>query len=876
MRPSLKTMNEEAPQHGNSPAPYFWAKTLGEERLAPGISVRDHCLNVGCVAEALVERAGESLRALLPEGSVTLAALHDVGKISTGFQVKCQAWLEQSGFVEAAQRERWRENSESDHAKVSQYFLERVLKPFGTQLWAVAAGVHHGRIFGRRIKAMDIIPEREEWEKAAQEALREELTSIFGDLPAQPPPEDLATLWCVAGLISVADWIGSNEAFFPSAHGLSLESSREAAARALDQIHWHGGAMRHRTFGELFEKKTAMPLQTALHEQCDTPGLFIVEGPMGCGKTEAALWAAHRLIETGANEGLYFALPTQVTSNRIHQRVAPFLTAALEDASLFRLAHAASWLEKDQTLLLHPSDGSDAAVTQHVREGRSWFASSKHALLARFGVGTVDQALQGVVAVKHFFVRRFGLAGKVVILDEVHSYDVYTGTLISQLITELLALRCTVIVLSATLTLERRQQLVAAAGGQAETSTSLAYPLVTVARASAPVAEIAVEEPPARELKLKMTALSEEAILQECTERAESGQHVLYLRNTVAEAQETCRKATGCVRDTHAEVATLHSRFPFFRRQELENHWLERLGKSRASESKGSLLIATQVVEQSVDIDLDFIVSDLAPTDMLLQRMGRLWRHPRAERNAAEPEFWINAPVVDAEAGVEELKRAFGKSGLVYAPYVLLRTAEVFTNRETLTLPGQIRELLEATYTPRAEGAEPAAWSELRAEVEAERDELAQRAEAATRVLGQQSVDDQKELLTRRKGPPTRDVVLLRMCSQISPDHWEFTTLDEWTHIASAYQWSFEVSKALHENLVRVPRYTVPPQDMPLWLKLHTHGLTAWAVVKQDGSLDFPEAEGPCALAYNSQMGIHTRADQPQPRYSDDDDEFDS
>ncbi len=854
--------------------PEFWAKTLLNGQ--PGISVRDHCLNVGCVAEALLSRAGETLRALIPEGSATLAALHDVGKISTGFQSKCPAWLEQAGLAEAALRERWREHSESDHAKVSQYFLERALKPIGTHGWAVAAGVHHGRIFGRRISEPECtrIAEREAWEKTEREKLLAEMISILGALPAHAPQD--AALWCVAGMISVADWIGSNESFFPCDHGLTLEQSREAAARALDQIHWHGGAVWSRTFGDLFGGYAPLPLQTALHAQCHTPGLFIVEGPMGCGKTEAALWAAHRLIEAGANDGMYFALPTQVTSNRIHKRVAPFLRSALADAANLRLAHAASWLEDHQTWRLHPADSNDPDATAHVREGRSWFASSKHAMLARFGVGTVDQALQSVVAVKHFFVRRFGLAGKVVILDEVHSYDVYTGTLITQLVQELLALRCSVIVLSATLTKARRQELIAAAGGQAQTAASLAYPLVTVAKTDAPMIEIAVEPPTARELKLKTTALSKAEILLECIERSESGQHVLYLRNTVAEAQETCRNAKGSVRDTHVEVATLHSRFPFFRRQELENEWLERLGKQRAYDGKGSLLIATQVVEQSVDIDLDFIVSDLAPTDMLLQRMGRLWRHQRLERKAAEPEFWINAPVVDAEASAKELKRAFGKSGYVYAPYVLLRTAEVFAQRETIVLPDQIREVLEATYVERSEGEEPEAWTELRAEVEAEREELAQEAQAATRVLGRQSVDDNKEYLTRRKGAPTRDVVLVRACEMITRDQWRLTMLGSESLTVSGYEWHMDAARAVYRNLVRAPLHTVPSQAMPPWLKLHTHGPTYWALVQDDGSLIFPDAEGPSALAYDTMLGLHTRQDQPQPRYTEDDDEFDS
>lgn len=851
----------------------FWAKTLADGQ--PGISVRDHCLNVGCVAEALLARAGPALRRTLPVGSATLAALHDVGKVSTGFQSKCPAWLTQAGLAEAAVRERWREGSESDHAKVSQYFLERALRPFGTHLWAVAAGVHHGRIFGRRCPQFNVIGQREEWEATARGQLLAELIGLLGPLPAQAPKDDLSDLWCVAGLISVADWIGSNESFFPSDRGLTLDESREAAARALDQIHWHGGAVLSHTFGEMFGGYAPMPLQQVLHEQCQTPGLFIVEGPMGCGKTEAALWAAHRLIEAGANDGMYFALPTQVTSNRIHKRVAPFLKSALADSANLRLAHAASWLEDHQTWRLHPSAAGDPEAADHVREGRSWFASSKHAMLARFGVGTVDQALQGVVAVRHFFVRRFGLAGKVVILDEVHSYDVYTGTLITQLIRELLALRCSVIVLSATLTKARRQELIAAAGAPAGSAASLAYPLVTVAKADSEVVEISVQPPLPRELKLQTTALPEDAILLECIERAESGQHVLYLRNTVAEAQETCRKAKGSVRDDRVEVATLHSRFPFFRRQELENEWLERLGKQRANDGKGSLLIATQVVEQSVDIDLDFIVSDLAPTDMLLQRMGRLWRHEHKDRLANEPEFWINAPVVDRDATAKALSKAFGKSGHVYAPYVLLRTAEVFAARNSIVLPNQIRDVLEATYVDRAEGEEPEAWSELRAGVETDREKLAQDADAATRVLGRQSEEDKREYLTRRKGAPTRDVVLVRACEMTARDRWHLTMLDGESLTVSGFEWSMAAARAVHRNLVRAPLHTVPWQNMPSWLKLHTHGPTFWALVQDDGVLNFPEAEGPSALAYGSMLGLHTRPGQPQPRYTQDDDEFD-
>ncbi|HSH38821.1 MAG TPA: CRISPR-associated helicase Cas3', partial [Chthoniobacterales bacterium] len=769
--------------------------------MCPGISVQAHCLNVGCVAEALLEMLPAALGDFAPAGAVTLAALHDIGKISCGFQVKCPEWLVQHDLTDAALQERWATGAESDHAKITQAFLQKVMKPARTHGWGVAAGVHHGRIFGRSVGVLNVIGQREECETQAREALLKEMTAIFGALPAEPPKDD-AALWWLAGLISVADWIGSNEAFFPADRGLPVEESRDAASSALRQIHWGGGKLRTAKFPELFDGFQPNLLQEQVHAHCEARGLFIVEGPMGCGKTEAALWAAHRLIAAGANDGIYFALPTQVTSNRIHQRVASFLRDALEDVSTLRLAHSASWLEQFQTTILRPAVPDDAQAAEHAREGRSWFASAKHALLARFGVGTVDQALQGVVAVKHFFVRRFGLAGKVVILDEVHSYDVYTSTLITRLIQELLALRCSVIVLSATLTRERRAELITAAEGEAGSVESTAYPLVTVAVADEPVREIDVAPGATRSVKIKTAAFTEAKIIDECIARAETGQQVLYLRNTVVEAQATCRAVVGSSRANRMQVGLLHSRFPFFRRQELENEWLVRLGRDRVS-GKGSILIATQVVEQSVDIDLDFIVTDLAPTDMLLQRMGRLWRHERIERRAREPEFWINTPAFRSEADAAELKRAFGRSGRVYAPYVLLRTAEVFVARPAVALPDDIRTLLEATYAERSEFEERPGAQELRDDVAKTREKHQALAQSATKVFGQQSQADLEGKLTRLRGARTCDLLLLRSCEMMTRDRWRITPLDGAPLTVSAYEWSFTAARALHRNLVR-------------------------------------------------------------------------
>jgi CRISPR-associated endonuclease/helicase Cas3 len=576
-----------------------------------------------------------------------------------------------------------------------------------------------------------------------------------------------------------------------------------------------------------------------------------------------------------------------VTSNRIHRRVAQFLRAALADSAHLRLAHGTSWLDDSADLRLSPARAAGGAGSaedpwESALDARSWFASSKHALLAPYGVGTIDQALQGMVAVKHFFVRRFALAGKVVILDEVHSYDVYTGTLVTALVRELLQLGCTVIVLSATLTAERRRELLAAAGSTETPPANPAYPLLSIAPPSAPVVQIAASPPPAKTIQVRAGPIGEEETLAELIARAEAGQHVLWIRNTVADAQAAFRCVRGdtpVAADPAAQVALglLHSRFPHCRRQTLEDEWLDRLGKRRRESGPGSVLIATQVVEQSVDIDLDFIVSDLAPTDMLLQRLGRLWRHPRDRRTAPAPEFWVRMPELPPEADLATLARTLGRSGKVYAPWVLLRSAATFRTRSTLVLPADIRPLLEATYaSPRSD--EPAAWHEAHAKLEKERSTLILNAEAAMRVLGLPCLDDDApKALTRRAGPPTTTVLLLAALEPLPGRTHRLVALDGATHVASDFEWTLPTARFLHPWLVRVPRWVVAASaPRPDWLRLHVPGGAVLALVGDHGRLVW-DGE-PAAATYHPDFGVQTApltASRPATTTPVDDDEFD-
>ena len=831
----------------------FWAKTNSEGN--PGISVRDHCINTGCVAEELIKSLPQDVRDILPQGAATLVAAHDVGKISPGFQVQCQNWLEQNGLLEDAKM--WG-TVETDHSKVTQYALQKYLRDHDLdQNWAIALGAHHGKVHGREIPHPNTVQDINEEEY--QNHLIEELIQIFGKLPEQETKSPYySELWLLAGLTVVADWIASNENFFLSDKGIPLAESRCKAKQALERINWFGGDVKHKQTPSQLFGFDANPLQKALLDASVHPGLFIVEGPMGCGKTEAALLSAYRLIESGKNQGLYFGLPTQVTSNRIYLRVEDFLKKALSNAGTLRLAHGASWMQPHQVQYVGP----ELLKNKTTDDMRSWFASAKLALLARYGVGTVDQALQAMVAVKHFFVRRFGLAGKVVILDEVHSYDVYTGSLITALVRELLALKCSVIILSATLTQARRQELLQCAKPKNDIPPSNDYPLITSVQ-NGTVCTRSIPWEKQKTIYLTSKSFSAQEIENECIHRAKAGQNVLYIRNTVDEAQATYNHIKENMCEGAFDLGVLHSHFPYFRREELESKWLERLGKNRKESGRGSILISTQVVEQSVDIDLDFIVSDLAPSDMLLQRMGRLWRHPShdSSRKAGKPEFWINLPQYAENDTPDALKQALGKSGKVYARYVLLKSAQVFQDRDQIVIPGQIREILEATYANTTE-EDPDSWSVLWEELRTEKEKLQRIAQNATRVLSNPAIQDQEGYLTRYASYKTCSLVLFRNIESLAGNQWKLTGINGESVVVSKGHWNYDVAKMLFKNTVKVPSYLFQDeqdrfQNKPDWIKPYISYDDFYATVDEQEQCLFGEFEPRVEIFYNNCVGIN-------------------
>jgi len=376
---------------------------------------------------------------------------------------------------------------------------------------------------------------------------------------------------------------------------------------------------------------------------------------------------------------------------------------------------------------------------------------------------------------------------------------------------------------------------------------------------------------------------------------------VLWIRNTVAEAQTAMKRLRSERCGKTPELAALHSRFPQFRRERLERFWLNRLGRNPRRRPRGCVLVATQVVEQSVDIDADFLLTDLAPTDMLLQRIGRLWRHQgRPEMAARRPasakhEVWVNHPHLPDDADASALVAALGKSAHVYAPYVLLRSLvewQQVAQRGFLTLPTDIRPLLEVTYDPAREADDSPAWADLRCKLISEATELRQKALSATHVWTLPDLEDEEGIQTRWSNLETISLLLVRNAS-IKGRELTLEPLHGRPFVIHPHLWetdaakAFAASKTIHRNLVRVHRWLVrdgiaatvalgPPAKA---LAGHVHGEIALGIVDSpaNGPIRWPGSEAPASnLFYDEDLGVERRPrTASSTTYLPDDDESD-
>jgi CRISPR-associated endonuclease/helicase Cas3 len=616
--------------------------------------------------------------------------------------------------------------SETRHAIISHKIM--IDNGFDESI-SVIAGAHHGKPPMRgQVRRLKGYPGNCAFDDETWNAVREELLDYALSL-AGLKKEDAIRLTVkktaqilLSAIVILSDWIASDEKLFPLIDIESVQCTNDPQARAKHA--WD--SLKLTPFWEtvqdwdgLFQRRfeiTPRPLQETLLEIvkiCLKPGIVIVEAPMGEGKTEAALAAAEVMAHFAGRGGVFFALPTQATSDAMFMRVLDWIgnIDTSMDAHSVLLAHGKSDFNEayrkirlsDNTNVGYAEEGDAGNVIVH-----EWLSGRKKGLLADFVIGTIDQLLLAGLKQKHLMLRHLGLANKVVIIDECHAYDTYMSQYLFKAIAWLGAYGTPVIVLSATLPAEKRRQVINAymnknkaekfyhdpvfdgpkkEKNEPETPkwvASLEYPLITYTDGEEIKQETATGAK--RRIDVSIRSLNEEKIADALEEALSDGGCAGVVVNTVKRAQklfEIIAKRFGA-----ENVCLLHSRFIAPDRAKKENALREMLGPDNEKRPEKLIVIGTQVLEQSLDLDFDLLITDLCPMDLLIQRIGRLHRHirhrPKKLRHAVCYVMGVEGEGFDP--GSEK----------IYGAYLLMRTKALLP--EEIILPDSIPNLVQDTY----------------------------------------------------------------------------------------------------------------------------------------------------------------------------------
>ena len=532
--------------------------------------------------------------------------------------------------------------------------------------------------------------------------------------------------WMLSGFVTISDWVGSDDLTFrfepsniPIEEYWKIALSRADKALALKGLVPKVPVTRP-SFATIAPQASGRlrPMQELAQEVALTTSaqLVIVEDTTGSGKTEAAVMLATRMMSAGKGEGIYFALPTMATANAMHGRLADTYRSFFVDSASpsLVLAHGRSnvskFLSENRTGNSMASGSNDETASAYCTD---WISDDRRkAFLADVGAGTIDQAFLAVLPKRFLTLRQFALARRILVIDEAHCFDSYMREELKELVRLHAQNGGSTIVLSATLTVSQRRELAEAFGTGiglrnpevlGEQLKSAGYPLLTsVSDGRVHEHEPGFDESLRREIAIERVPERRSAIAT-AIEAAEHGASVAVICNAVDEAIGAYEEISGRLAD-RTRIQLFHARFAQCDRQGIEDEVLRRFGRpSKVEDRAGRILVATQVVEQSLDLDFDFLVSDLCPIDLLIQRAGRLWRHmdlrPAHRRPIKGPRMVVLSPSPDDVSDAEWLKPALGNASYVYRnPAVMWRTAHALFNAGRITTPDSFRSLIEYVY----------------------------------------------------------------------------------------------------------------------------------------------------------------------------------
>lgn len=672
--------------------------------------------------------------------AVFLAYVHDIGKASALFQSRITEKLpeirnriDDFGLTVLPVRS-YIYPGKTPHAYAGKWILMEERYRIPEEITEIV-GAHHGKPFeGQEIissgNLLELYPENiygsevsgheAVWRNIWDEIINEALTESTVNCPEDLPSPGIKGQVLLSGLLIMADWISSNSSYFPLINTDSIgyrDSYPDRIQNGLTKLKfgepWEPGL--NQMTEAVFRDKFGFVPNVIQKEMLDVinhasaPGIYILEAQMGCGKTEAALGAADVLASRFGQDGIYFGLPSQATSNGIFPRIIQWAERESEDsAHAVRLAHGASQLNEEYNDLLFyghslVSDTDDDITGAYAHP---WFEGRKKALLADFVVGTVDQFLMCALKRKHFMLRHLGLAGKVVIIDEVHSYDVYMNQFLKRAVIWMAAYGVPVILLSATLPSDRRKDLAEAyanasakyySGKKKRDKTKdafkwqseLSYPLLTWTDGDVVRQKVLKQKPGKKEVRIrKLTGL--QTLGKTLLEKLQDGGCAAIIANTVKNAQKITDTFQCMPGFKDFRIILYHAQFTSEDRIKKEKELLEHMGKHSAFRDRDRVvLIGTQVLEQSLDYDADIMAVELCPMDLLLQRIGRLHRHSRDDRPIGVREaecLLFDYETLEEQAGREH----------IYGKLLLMRTEKLLP--ENILLPDDISFLVQKTY----------------------------------------------------------------------------------------------------------------------------------------------------------------------------------
>lgn len=891
-----------------------------------------------------------------------IAGAHDLGKASPSFQQRAEGHLDRINRQTGQSFKERQLTNPLPHGFVTVGTLAGLLvdrfevAPLPADRFAMATGAHHGA-FASSGEFMDALPEsgrQREIGTGVWATWRADLLDYLATAVGLPQPLPIELRDCLltypsaltlAGTVSYSDWVGSDERFFPlttivpEAPAEAFDESTTKARSALRELRFHvpsvaipAGSISE-TFDLVREPNDGQIAAMEAMETANGPGIAVIEYPMGWGKTEVALWMAARWAERDGVEGFYVAMPTRTTSDQLFQRVNSMIQfhagATGANPNLIKVSGQTPYgasepdigqitAEEDIFSNANPSadrdtgTGAERASQVDARQQRNesfrrarWFGQRGRGPLATYGVGTIDQAMLGVLTTRHHFVRLAGLDGRTIIFDEVHSYDVYMSTIVDRLLGFLGALGCPVVILTATLPMDRTRSLVKAYTDGAEWNLTnwlpAEYPRFTVATANNGAVSVPVPVPENGGTGFQLERIPHDPadevglwtlIAGRLHSALAAGGTAAVICNTVAQAQAAYRALASVFPVDELEL--FHARFRQRERRAIQERVLRHFGKDTGTKDHPirphrRVVIATQVIEQSLDLDFDLMVSMFCPVDLLLQRSGRLQRHRKTEpfrpSSLRQPVLWLTG--YDETAGVPRFPRG---SDAVYGTYPLLRSWWALRELEIVHVPGDVTSLIETAYAgsddPPSDAPELAAmWAKANTAYRKRQAESERKAEGG--LIPALSEDDlsegvgndaltpelrtsEPEAAQTRLGPPSITVVVLKAgeaqthAKAVAMHGREKPSMKQ---IGALLDRSVPVSlRGITQELQALPR---PPS----WERVSSLRHTALVVLDEGGQMRMP-GESKWTIRLDPRLGLCLdRTDAAQPLTIDQEEE---